>query len=320
MSQGKGLGYPALSFIAARLLTGICLVAGCATPLWAQVRPAYQYTLSSFGGPLRDDWVRVQVDTARDEIYVVYQNIVRVFNPSGMQIFSFGENLDVGQIVDVAVDPAGNVLLLSYKDSGSLVTRCNYRGVPIATVRITNLPAGLVFYANRLKYQSGLLYFLSLPSATVVVTDANGQFRKRIDLVPPAQNDENRNGGAEVSGFTVDQEGSIYFSVPVWAKVVKVAPDGKSQSFGSPGSGAGKFGVVAGVAVDSRGNILVADKLKCVVMAFDKDFRFLGEFGYRGARPQNLVMPDDVAIDSKDRIYVSQARRRGVSVFALNPS
>ena len=75
--------------------------------------------------------------------------------------------------------------------------------------------------------------------------------------------------------------------------------------------------MLAGIAIDSKGNLLVADKLRCVVMAFDKDFTFVSEFGYRGTRPQNLIVPDDVAIDQKDRVYVSQGRQRGVSVFAL---
>jgi hypothetical protein len=75
--------------------------------------------------------------------------------------------------------------------------------------------------------------------------------------------------------------------------------------------------VVAGIVKDSRGDYLVVDKLKCAVMVFDKDFNFLTQFGYRGSRPGNLIAPDDIAIDNNDRIYVTQAARRGVSVFKL---
>jgi hypothetical protein len=52
-------------------------------------------------------------------------------------------------------------------------------------------------------------------------------------------------------------------------------------------------------------------------MVFDKDFNFLIEFGYRGAKPENLITPDDIAVDQRDHVYVSQGRNRGVSVFAL---
>jgi DNA-binding beta-propeller fold protein YncE len=89
------------------------------------------------------------------------------------------------------------------------------------------------------------------------------------------------------------------------------------SAFGKPGSAPGRFGVIAGVAIDSHANVLVADKLKCVVMVFDKNFNFVTEFGYRGVRPENLIVPDDIAVDRKDRLYVSQGRRRGVSVFSL---
>ena len=283
----------------------------------AQVRPAYLYNLSTFSGPLRYDWVRLHVDRSRDEAYVIYQNVVRVFSPSGMEVFSFGDDLDVGQIVDAAVEPDGNIVLLSYRDSRSVVTRCNYRGVPVGRIEITRLPPGVTFYANRFVLHDGRFYFLSLATATLIVTDAQGEFQRIVELMPLLDVEEKQKSGAEISGFTVSQDGSILFTIPAIFKVYKVSTDDSVSSFGTPGSAAGKFGVVAGVAVDSRGNILVADKLKCVVMAFDKTFRFIGEFGYRGARPENLVLPDDIAIDSRDRIYVSQARRRGISVFAV---
>jgi sugar lactone lactonase YvrE len=257
------------------------------------------------------------VDRQTDEVYVIYQNLIRIYNPSGMEIFRFGDDLDLGHIVDVAADSAGNIVLLSAKDSRSLVTRCNYRGMPLGPIEITNLPDGLVFDPNRMIYRNDLFYFVSQAAGTVVVTDAQGRFQRKIDLLPMLDADERQKAGAAVYGFTVDPEGNIFFSIPTLFKVYKLSPDGTLTSFGRPGSAAGRFGVIGGIAIDSRGNLLVADKLKCTVMAFDRDFRFLMEFGYRGLKPQNLVVPDDITIDSKDRAYVSQGRRRGVSVFAL---
>ena len=318
MSGREGPGHPALFFLRRALSVLAWVVAISGATLVAQVKPAYLYSLSSFAGPLRYDWVRLQVDQKRDETYVIYQNVVRVFNPSGMEIFSFGDDLQVGQILDAAVDPAGSIILLSYRDSKSLVTRCNYRGVATGRIDITKLPPGLTFSANRVLARDGLLYFASLTAASVIITDSNGEFRNHVEFQPMLEVDEKEKAGAEMGGFTVDRDGSIYFTIPTAFKVYKYALDGKVTFFGSSGSAAGKFGVIGGVAVDSRGDILVADKLKCVVMAFDKDFRFLGEFGYRGAKPQNLILPDEIAIDSRDRLYVSQARRRGISVFALN--
>lgn len=297
-----------------------CALVLCVRGVAAQpVEPKYLYTLSTFAGPIRDDFVRLHVDDERKETYVIFQSLVRIFNPSGMEVFSFGDGLDLGQIVDAATDRNGDIILLSYKDARPLVTRCNFRGVPRSRVDVTGLRDGVPFSPSRLIIQKDAWYFPSFTAANVIVTDAAGEFRRQVELAPIIASGEREKGagGGEIVGFTIDQEGNIFFTVPTLFKVFKLTPDGTLSTFGSPGSAAGRFGVVAGVAVDRRGNIFVADKLKCAVIAFDKDFKFLREFGYRGARPENLIVPDDVVIDAGDRLYVSQGRKRGVSVFAL---
>ncbi len=300
---------------AARLIA--FLLAIPAATASAQVRPTYLHNLSTFSGPLHLDWVRLHVDQAHGETYVIYQNIVRVFSASGMEIFSFGDDLDLGQILDAAVDPDGDVILLSFKNSRTLVTRCSFRGVPIAPLEIRGLPAGLTFTANRLMFRNEQVYFASLATASVIVTDATGGFRKHLDFLPMLDPEDLQKGDAEMVGFTADEAGNIFFTIPTLFKAYKFSADGHLTSFGQPGSGAGRFGVIAGIATDSQGNLLVTDKLKCVVMVFDRNLNFLTEFGYRGVRPENLVVPDDIAVDGKDRLYVSQGRRRGISVFAL---
>lgn len=296
----------------------VCLLAAWARPVLAQVRATYLYNLSDFSGRLRDDWARVRVDEARDETYVIYQSLIRVFNPSGMEVFRFGEDLDLGQILDLAVAPNGDLVLLSYKDSRSLVTRCNYRGVPVGPIDVKGLPAGMPFGANRMVLRNGLFYFASLSTSSVIVTTAEGEFRKQVELLRALDVEQRQMEGAETIGFTVDLEGNILFTVPVLFKVCRLSPDGKLTSFGRSGSAPGRFGILGGVESDARGHLLVADKLKCVVMVFDRDFNFLTEFGYRGARPENLVVPDDLAVDRRNRVYVSQGRRRGISVFSMS--
>jgi DNA-binding beta-propeller fold protein YncE len=69
---------------------------------------------------------------------------------------------------------------------------------------------------------------------------------------------------------------------------------------------------------DARGNVLVVDRLKAAVLIFDKGFNFIGQFGSVGYKPGFLIVPDDIVIDSQDRVYITQAARRGVSVFKLS--
>jgi hypothetical protein len=234
-----------------------------------------------------------------------------------MELFTFGDGLDLGQLLDVAVEKDGNILLLSSKDAQTRLTRCNYRGEPIGPIEIKNLPAGLVFAPNRLVLRNGLFYFASFRTTSVIVTDDSGEFRKAIDFIPLLDATDRQKEGAEMFGFTVDPAGDMFFTIPVLFRVYKYSSGGEMTSFGRGGAAPGRFGIVAGVAVDGRGNILVADKLKSAVIVFDKAFNFLAEFGYRGSRPENLIIPDQIATGPGDKVYVSHGLRRGVSVFAL---
>ena len=295
----------------------VCALALCVSVSGAQVRATYLYNLSNFLGPLRFDGARVAVDRERDETYIIYQNLVRVFNPAGMEVFSFGDDLDLGQIIDVAAGANGDIILLSHKGAGSIVTRCSFRGVPVGRIEVTGLPAGETFSANRLVLRHGFFYFVSTSTSALVVNDPTGACRAHVDLLRLVEAEQHKKVAGEMAGFTVDQEGNVFFTVPSLFKVYKLSPEGALTEFGKPGAVPGKFGVLAGIVTDSHGDLLVADKLKCAIMVFDKDFNFITEFGYRGPRPENLVAPDDLAIDPHDRLYVTQVRNRGISVFAL---
>jgi hypothetical protein len=306
---------------ARRVACALAIVSILAAPRSSPAQPAqgaYLYTLSNFGGKVPYDWAQIQVDRSRNEVYVVYQNLVRIFSASGMEIFSFGDDLDLGQLLDAAVEADGHILLLSFRDGRSHVTRCNFRGVPIAAIEITNLPDGLEFTPNRMVLRNGLMYFAVLSASRVIVTDGSGAFKEHIELLAKADLDEKQQANRlEISGFSVDDEGNIFFTVPVVFKAFKLTADRTLESFGRPGSAPGRFGIVAGIAPDSRGRLVVADKLRSVLMVFAKDFTFITEFGSRGNRPGGLVLPEAVAIDSRDHVYVTQGARRGVSVYSL---
>ena len=288
----------------------------------AAVKGAFLYTLSNFTGPIPYDWSRVVADNERNEIYVLYQNTVRVFNESGMEIYRFGDDLDLGQIVDVAVDKNGDILLLTYKQEkrqtvGQLI-RCNYRGEPKSNIELKNLPSQFSeFLPSRMACLKGDIYLISLMGLNVVITDHQGNFKKGYDLLPLLELQEKDRGNVEIIGFSLDREGNILFTVPALFRACILSPDGKLMSFGRPGSAPGRFNIVAGIVRDSKGNYLVVDKLKCAVMVFDQNFKFITQFSERGYKPGYLIVPEDIAIDNGDRIYVTQAARKGVSVFRL---
>jgi len=291
----------------------------------AEVRSTFLYNLSNFFGKVPYSDVRVRVDRARDEVYVIDRGVVRVFNETGMEVFWFGDDPELKGIYDLALDEKGDIYLLSYDFSipGNPkyhTIRCNYRGE--AKERLTNseVPKEYSsFFPNYVFYQDGKFYFLSSSQMRVVVTDPNGAFMKGYDLADILEIPEKNRPETEIFGFSLDRAGNMLFTVPVLFQAFVVSPDGKvAGSFGKAGSAPGRFGVVSGIAKDDRGNYLVVERLRSVVMVFDKEYQFLHEFGYRGDKPDNLIRPNEVAVGNSGKIFVTQLRNRGVSVFNVS--
>lgn len=285
------------------------------------VRGTFLYNLSNFTGMISFSWPRVFIDQEKNEVYVIYQNLIRVFNETGMEVYSFGDDLDLGAIVDLALDKEGNILLLSYKWTTHKtyeITRCNYRGEPKSKIEIKNLPSKYSeFVPNRMIYRDEDFYFVNLLTMVVIVTDSNGTFKEVYDIFPLLELEEKTKQDAQMEGFSIDKDGDFFFTIPPLFRAYKITPDRKVSYFGTPGSKAGKFNIVAGIVTDNNGNIFVVDKLKCSIMVYDKDFKFLNQFSSRGWKPGFLIAPEDIVIDNQDRVYVTQAGRKGVSVFKI---
>lgn len=287
---------------------------------------SYLYSLSDFSGAVRYGQVGLYADRRHNEVYVFDGEAVRVFNETGMEIFRFGENGELGAVLGMAFDEAGEIYTLSVirsmAETSSLpdfsLVRCNYRGEPGERIAVTKLPPEFSgFVPNAMAYRNGRFYLVDMAHMKGVVTDKRGVFERGYDFGAMLI-DEKERPDAEFFSFTVDDDGNLFFTAPMLFKVFKVRPDGKTASFGKSGGAPGLFSVISGVAVDSRGNIFVSDKLKSVVMVFDREFRFLSQFGDRGNKPGNLVGPTDLVLDGSGRLYVTQLQNRGVSVFSLN--
>jgi len=282
----------------------------------------YLYNLSDFSGSVPYNWAGLAVDKEQNEIYVVYKNDIEVFNAKGMKIYSFGDDENIrGVIYDVAVAADGNIFLLLHEEDSYSVMRCNYRGESVSEIKFSNFPPAYSrVNPSRIIYRSGNLYLADLmASKKVVITDTNGNFLDGYDinaLFGLDEYDKKPGQEKEIAGFSVDREGNMLFTVPTIFRAFVLTPDGRVRSFGESGNIPGKFSVVAGIAADDSGNIYIADTLKSVVMIFDKDFKFIMELGYRGEKPGNLIAPRNMIVNNGN-IYVSQSRKRGVSVYRI---
>jgi DNA-binding beta-propeller fold protein YncE len=309
--------HPSVKVPAAALL----LLVLCA-PSWssAAVKATFLYSLSNFTGVVPFNYVREFIDSEKNEIYVVTGDSVSIFNGSGMEVYRFGDDLNIGVFMDLSVESDGHILILSRMGSNFRLTRCNYRGEPQARIEIRNLPKTFAGISpTRLLSRNGKLYLADLIVKKVVVTDANGVFQEGYDIAPLLADFEEKPGAEyDIVGITVDGEGNLFFTVPTMFKAFRFSPDGQLAAFGSAGNLPGRFNLVSGIVTDDKGNIYVTDILRCTVSVFDKEFKFQAQLSQRGLGPGDLIAPSELVIDKSGKLYVSQSRNRGISVFRVD--
>jgi hypothetical protein len=284
-----------------------------------EINATYLFNLSDFDGTIPYNAVRTFVDEKRSEIYAVTSGGIDIYNSSGMQIYHFDYDRELGGVYDAAVDERGDILLLTYREGTYRIVHCNYRGDPRFSVDIGKLPLEFDgFRPGRIIYRDGRIYLVSQSEMKVVEIDSSALFIRGYDLAVMFNLTEQQRMDNGIQGLTLSSKGDMLFTIPALGRAYICALDGTVTEFGKRGSGPGKFGVPSGIAADRDGNLLVTDKLRSVVIIFDKEQRFIKEFGYRGLRPGNLIVPNEITVDNKtNRVYVSQMRRRGVSIFQI---
>lgn len=310
----------ALKRAMAALLPLVALSGVMCAPALAGVETTFLYSLSNFSGRIPFNWANIDVDEERNEIYVADTRLgeIRIFNQKGMEIYRFGDDGSLGTIIDVAVRSDGAILVLSQTMKEQSILICNFKGEPVSTLKLQNFPPDFSnFSTSRVVYKYGQLYLLDKRSLRLAVTDPAGVFKKGYDIGSLINIEERKRAASEISGFSVDHQGNMLFTIAVLFSAFKLNPDGKIRSFGRPGSAPGRFNITGGIVADANGYIYVADRLKSAIIVFDQNFRFQTEFGYRGRRPQNLIGPRSLELDDSGHLYVSQLSDKGVSVFKI---
>ena len=279
---------------------------------------SFLYKLSSTTGVIPFHGFAVSYDPTGRETLVVGSGRVTIFNPTGMEIFSFGDDPELGSIVGVAPTDDGDFVLLSHgKEEGPSVVLANYRGEFKRLIEPKDLPPKVPrpFLANAIGWAQGRVYLADLGGMRVVVIGMDGAFVAFHDLAELCEVSDKRTDHG-VRGFRVAPNGDILFTVQPLFRAFVLSQDGTLKSFGVRGSAPGKFNIVAGIARDERGYYYVTDLLKSAVLVFDKDFRWVKEFGYRGAKPGSIFAPVDIAAGD-GKVYISQFAKKGVSVFEV---
>jgi len=86
-------------------------------------------------------------------------------------------------------------------------------------------------------------------------------------------------------------------------------------SYGSKGSGDGQFKYPSGIAVDSEGNIIVADNGNHRIQIFNSKGKFLRKFGKKGVSDGHFYELTSLTVDSKGNIIVIDGSQHRIQVF-----
>ncbi len=122
---------------------------------------------------------------------------------------------------------------------------------------------------------------------------------------PPFNQPTNTAVGLDGSLFISDGYGN--------ARVHQFSPDGQlRKSWGEPGSGPGEFNLPHGVAIDTQGRVLVADRENNRIQVFTPDGEFVSEY-------TDLIRPCALYVDDDGMIYVAELGRSHGRVSILSP-
>lgn len=171
-----------------------------------------------------------------------------------------------------------------------------------------NDPSRLQFPVGITTDAQGSVFILDNPPSLAFVHKYDPQGHPLLTFAVP--------GSKHPRGIAVDSGGAIY-TADATGSVHIFLPDGKP--YRTLRSAAGRrLGVVTSVAVDTLGNVYVADASAARIVKFNPRLRFEQSWGSRGSALGELNDPAHLALGQDFALFVLESQNRRVQKFTLD--
>jgi len=215
----------------------------------------------------------------------------------------------LGEPYGMAIDSKGNLYVADQKVGAIFIFNTETREVEL----IKNKTHGHFVRIIGLALDDDDRLFVSDPGLShILVFNPKHQ---AIDVIT--------DGLVEPGGMAIDTENRLLYVADVNQDQVlvydadtlklkrRMGTGGQKHALTTPGD----FARPGGLAVDSEGNLYVADTLNNRIEIFDGDGKFISTFGKAGDGPGYFARPKGVAIDSDNHIWVVDGMQDRVQVF-----
>jgi DNA-binding beta-propeller fold protein YncE len=154
------------------------------------------------------------------------------------------------------------------------------------------------------------VYVYTRAEPPIQVYDTNGKFLRAFGqgVVKSAHH------------IKIDPEGNVWAADIGYHQVHKFTPDGKHlMSIGTrdqPGRDTTHLNMPTDMAITPAGDVFVSDGYgNARVVHFDRDGKFVKEWGELGSKPGQFSIVHAIAVDSKGKLYVADRNNVRVQVF-----
>jgi DNA-binding beta-propeller fold protein YncE len=281
--------------------------------------------------------VDIAISDPSNHVYVVDSgnNRIQVFDTNGKLISKWGsKGTGDGQFdnpTGISIDPVGNIYVI---DSGnSRIQKFSSDGLFLTKWDISDVGAGPVYLSGISIDAAGNVYYVQPQENRIQITTTdgntmdtyypdvsaygvgsfgsnglgNGQFSTPTSIVVDSSNNniyvlDTNNHRIQKFGFTsVD---GIVTGIKFIAK------------WGTQGADEGQFSREGGIAIDSVGNIYLADTNNHRIQKFDSNGNFVTQWGTQGADEGQFNAPYGLDVDKSGNVYVSDLKNNEIQVFA----